>query len=284
MIIVRTHVFGERERTLMKRLQDVRSHPVVIAVDETKGSIDVSPFDKISVTREACAQLGLYCPKDFTWRNGDYVLYLARKRYPAERYFWMLEPDVEHSFVSDSALFQHFDKQTDVDFLTPYFSASTTSWWWHQTARVRPTGVKRALFCIVRLSAQAIDVCLRERQKGRFSLRDRLYWPNDEAFVATEIVHAGLSAADLNDLNPPSYTPDTLGFDKPIDGTAGTFRQFSNMIYHPVLYSSAYQKRIERLQQTETTGNHWKYIRRKLQRLLSIFSLLPSHGARWQQR
>ena len=155
MIILRTHLFGERERTLMKRLEGVRSHALVVAIDETKGSVDVSPFQKISVTRKSCTQLGLYCPPDFTWRNGDYVFYLARKQYPAEQYFWMLEPDVEHSFESDSALFEYFDKQTDVDLLLSYFSVSTTGWWWHQTARARSTGVKRALFCIVRLSAQA---------------------------------------------------------------------------------------------------------------------------------
>lgn len=283
MIILRTHVFGERERTLVTRLEGVRSHSVAIAIDESRGSIDVSPFQKISVTRESCTQLGLYCPRDFTWRNGDYVFYLARKQYPAERYFWMLEPDVEHSFRSDSALFEHFDKQTDADLLIPYFCASTTGWWWHQTARTRFTGVKRALFCIVRLSAPAIDLCLRERKKGRFSVRERLFWPNDEVFIATEIVHAGLSAADLNDFGSPAYTPDTLSFDKPIDGTDEVFRQLPNLIYHPVLYGAAYKKRIERIHRAETTGNDWKYIRRKLQRLLS-FSDLPSRGVQSQAK
>ena len=272
MIIIRTHLFGERERALMRRLEGVRSHSIAIAVDESKGSIDVSPFQKISITKESCSQLGLYCPPDFTWRNGDYVFYLARKQYPAERYFWMLEPDVEHSFLSDSALFEHFDKQTDVDLLISYFSASTTGWWWHQTARARSTGVKRALFCIVRLSSKAIDLCLRERQNGRFSLRERLFWPNDEVFVATETVYAGLAAADLNDFDPPVYTSNTLSFNNPIDGTDDTFRLLPNMIYHPVLYGDAYRKRIERIYEVETTGNHWKYIRRKLQRLLSLIS------------
>ena len=273
MIILRTHVFGPHERTLMNRLQSVRGHSVVVAIDESRGSIDVSPFNKISVTRDSCTQLGLYCSLDFAWRNGDYVFYLARKKYPAEQYFWMLEPDVEHSFASDSALFEHFDTQTDVDLLTPYFCASTTGWWWHQTARARPTGVKRALFCIVRISAQAIDLCLRERQNRRFSLRERLLWPNDEVFVATETVYAGLTAADLNDFDPPAYTPDTLSFSNPIDGTDNTFRQLPNTIYHPVLYGDAYRKRIERTHQAETTGNRSKYIRRKLQRLLSLLSM-----------
>ncbi len=272
MIILRTHLFGDRERTLMKRLESVHSHSVAIAVDESKNSINVSPYKKISVTRDSCVRLGLYCPRDFTWRNGDYVLYLARKQFPAERYFWMLEADVENSFTSDSKLFEHFDRQTEVDLLTPYFCTSTTGWWWHQTARRRSTGVKRSLFCIVRLSAQAIDLCLRERQIGRFSLRDRLFWPNDEVFIATETVYAGLAAADLNDFAPPAYTPDTLSFDNPIDGTDGTFRRLPDMIYHPVLYGDAYRKRIERIRENETTGNRLKYIRRKLQRLLSLIT------------
>ncbi len=256
----------------MTRLQSVGSHIAVIAVDETKGEIDVRPFEKISLTRRTCNQLELHCPRDFAWRNGDYVLYLARKQYPTERFFWMLEPDVEHSFSSDSALFEHFDTQTDVDLLTPYFRESTVGWWWSQTARVRSTGVKRALFCIVRLSAPAIDLCLRERQKGRRSLRDRLCWANDEAFVATEIVYAGLSAADLNDFEPPAYNVGTLGFDKPINGAVESFRRFPNMIYHPVLYGSEFLKRIARIAEAEKTS-YFVIKRRKLQRLLSAFTL-----------
>lgn len=268
MVILRTQVFGERERTLATRLQKVGGHPMVVAVDETRGAIDVSPFEKISVNERACAKLGLHCPQDFTWRNGDYVFYLARNQYPEQTYFWMIEPDVEHSFASDEALFKHFDKQSDVDLLVPYFRVSTEKWWWRQTARPRSTGVKRAMFCFLRLSAKAVDVCLRERQSGRFSLRDRLCWPNDEAFVATEIVYAGLTAADLNDFGAPTYTLETLGYDEPIDGSAGTFRQHPDCVYHPVLYGSAYRARKERIGKAEGSSSCRKNLGRKLQRAL----------------
>ena len=253
---------------LMKRLEAIQRHSAVIAVDETRGPVDVAPYQKVSVTRQACATLGLHCPKDFTWRNGDYVFYLARKQYPEEKFFWMIESDVEHTFSSDEALYQYFDERTNADLLVPYLRVTLTDWWWHQTARPRSTGVQRAMFCFLRLSVRAIDLSLRERRRGRFSLRDRLFWPNDEAFVATEVVAAGLATADLNDFGAPVYTLDTLGYEKPVDGAAGLFRTLCNTIYHPVLYGAAYRARMERIDKAKTTVRRWERLRRRIQKRL----------------
>ncbi len=269
MIILRTHVFGARERALMEQLGTDHCHRVVVAADETRRTLDVGPYAKLSVTRAACHRLGLLCPADFTWRNGDYVLYLARNHYPEERQFWMLEPDVEHSFESFPKLFERFDRYADIDFLACYFNQTTEGWWWRQTGRPRASGVFRAMFSFVRLSARALDVGLRQRRRGRFLIRDRLLWPNDEVFMATELVHAGLQVRDLNDFGAAMYEPGSFGYEEPLDGDAGTFRTDPDRIFHPVLYGDAYRRRIERIHASwEVQGNISMRLRRRLQRML----------------
>ena len=268
MILLRTHVFGAGSRGLFAGLGGARGGGAGAPADETRQALDVGPFRKVSVTRAACRTIGLHCPRDFTWRNGDYALYLARRQFPDERFFWLVEPDVEHSFASDAALFERFDSHPDIDLLAPYVSRPITGWWWAQTARPHPTGARRALFCFLRVSARAVDLCLRQRRRGLFSVRDLLYWPNDEAFVATELAHAGFPIADLNDVGPPVYDDATFGYDEPLSGDDGGFRSTPDRIFHPVLYGADYAARIERIRAAERSVPRSERARRKLQRKL----------------
>ncbi len=269
MILLRTHMFGDRERRLTERLAAIPGRSVAVAADETRRTLDVGPFAKVSVTRAACIGLGLYCPKDFAWRNGDYALYLARRQFPDEHFFWLIEPDVEHSFSSDPLMFDYFDAHAELDLLATYLTASTAGWWWAQTARPHPTGVRRALFCLLRISARALDVCLNARRQGRWSLRDRLFWPNDEAFVATEVAHAGLRLADMNDVGKQVYDHESFGYEDPLLGDDGSFRSTPNRIFHPVLYGSEHAARLARIERAEQTVTVAERARRKLQRSLN---------------
>ena len=113
------------------------------------------------------------------------------------------------------------------------------------------------------MSTRAIDVCLRERRSGRFSLRDRLQWPNDEVFVATEVAHAGLAIADLNDFGRTVYRRDTFDY-APLDGDTGAFRDGRDRIYHPVLHGDDYARRVNRI--AGAADNRVTRYRRKLQR------------------
>ncbi len=249
----------------MRRLEGVGTERVAVAADETRGVLDVGGHEKIGLTRAACRAIGLHCTSDFAWRNGDYALYLARQRFPDERFYWLLEPDVEHSFPTMSALFGRFAAYPDVDLLATYLNASTDDWWWSQTGRPHPTGIKRAMFCFIRVSAAAVDLCLRERRRGRWRIRDRLFWPNDEVFVATEVAHAGLRYADLNDLGAPVYDRETFGFDNLLDGTAGTFRERHDRIFHPVLYGDAYAARLARNERAQAVRPLAQRIGRRIQ-------------------
>src|ERR1700734_3102823 len=109
LIVVRTVRYGEIERRFLQSLKDQNEVPIALAVDETRGQVEVDDHQKISITRTRCESIGLHCPIDFTWRNGDYVLYLARQQFPNFDYYWMIEPDVEHSFQNFSAFISMFD-------------------------------------------------------------------------------------------------------------------------------------------------------------------------------
>ena len=265
LIILRTHVFGERERAFAEQLRAGHDRPVVIAADETRRPLDVAPFTKISITRAACNALGLYCTPDFTWRTGDYVFYLARHQFPGVERFWVVEPDVEQSFGSWGACFDFFERFTAPDLISSHLAPATPDWYWRQSGRNRPGGAYRAFFPLVRMSARAVDVCHRERRRGPFSLHDRLHWPNDEVFVATELVHAGLPVADMNSFGTTVYTDDSFNYG-PLDGDLGSFRTAPDRVYHAVLYGEAYRERRARIA-AETDGRLVR-ARRKIQRHL----------------
>ena len=261
VVLLRTHVFADRERTIMRELADCGIGPVAVAADESQAPLEVGPFDKVSVTRHSCEAVGLFCPRDFAWRNGDYPLYLARARFPQATHFWMVEPDVEHSFPSFRDFFDRFASRPEIDLLAAWLRLAEPGWYWRQTMSDRPGGIWRCLFATVRISAPAIDACLAARRGKTFSLRDRLNWPNDEVFVATQTVASGLTAADFNTPTGKVYAPEVFGY-TPIDG-ASDFRHPQPGIYHPVLHGAAYQDRIAR--QLDAADVRW---RRRLQRVL----------------
>ncbi len=263
VIILRTEQFGGRERKLLTDLPIGNGVQHVIAIDETRGNVDVGSHSKISVTREACENIGLHCPIDFAWRNGDYCLYLARQQFPEADWFWMIEPDVEHSFPHLAHFFALFDPLQSVDFLTAHLRPAEAGWHWAPSAPNYRTGPWRCFFPLIRLSARAVDLCLHQRQRDRWALRSRLYWANDEAFVVNTVMQAGLETRDLNSLDVPVYADDTFGY-TPLDGDATAFRSEANRLFHPVLYGDAYRARKNRI--ASATNSLAGRLGRKLQR------------------
>jgi hypothetical protein len=265
LIVVRTVRYGEQERRFVQKLKDRNEVLIVLAVDESRGTVEVEDHQKISLTRTSCESIGLYCPIDFTWRNGDYALYLARQQFPNFENYWMIEPDVEHSFANFVAFMSVFDSTPDVDLLSGYFEPAHREWHWRGSAK-RVKGIAyRCFFPLLRMSARAIDVCRDRRKREKYSLRSRLYWPNDEAFVANTVLNSGLKAADFNDVGSDVYERDSFGY-TPLNGDHGGFRKEGNRVYHPVLYGDAYQARLKR--HRTATNSLIDRVGRKIQRLL----------------
>ena len=242
---------------------------VAVAIDETRGAVDVGPHRKISVTAAACRALGLHCPDDFGWRNGDYNLYLARQAFPAARQFWMIEPDVEHSFASFEQFVALFDGLPEVDLLSSYLFPADREWYWQRTIKDRSVGVQRCFFPLIRISARAVDVCLEQRRRDRLSLHARLFWPNDEAFVASTVTRAGMRLADLNSTGVAVYSENSFGYE-PLDGDDGWFRGTANQVYHPVLHGDAYRARVRR-QAAAMNDPFMRRARRKVQKLMRAY-------------
>ena len=269
VIILRTRNLDEPQRRFLRSLTGNSGIQVAVAVDETVGLVDVGEYRKISVTVAACQELGLHCPDDFAWRNGDYNLYLARKAFPAARYFWMIEPDVEHSFASFEQLIALFDDMPEVDLVSSHLVPADREWYWQRTIKDRSVSVQRCFFPLIRISSRAIDICLKQRQRDRFSLHARLFWPNDEALVATTVTRARLRVADLNGAGVSVYNESSFGYE-PLDGDDGWFRGGVNQVYHPVLYGDAYRARLAR-QAGAMADPFMRRVRRKLQKLMRAY-------------
>lgn len=269
VIILRTHFIGDSERRFLQSLTGHSGLQVAVAVDETAGPVDVGEYRKISVTAAACRQLGLHCPDDFAWRNGDYNLYLARRAFPKAQHFWMIEPDVEHSFASFEHLVALFDEMAEVDLLSSHLVPADREWYWQRTIKDHSVGVRRCFFPLIRMSSRAIDVCLEQRRKDRLSPHARLFWPNDEALVANAVTRAGMRVADLNSAGATIYSERSFGYE-PLDGDAEWFRGKPNQVYHPVLYGDALRTRVAR-QAAAMADPLPRRVRRKLQKLMLAY-------------
>ena len=243
LVLLRTDRLGEREADFGRQISRETNLGIVILADETKNSIATGMFPKISLTRQRSAELDLYCPADFTWRCGDYGLYLARISFPNVTHFWLIEPDVRSTFSTLGDVLSIFDKQEEVDLLAAGLMPAQPDWFWFNSMRCKAKNVYRCLFPFARVSARALDVCLRERQQDRKSMVRRLMWPNDEAFVATEVINAGLIARDLNSFDKEIYTNTSFSFHEPFDADDPNWSGQQSLIFHPVLYGDDFKRK-----------------------------------------
>jgi hypothetical protein len=246
-LILRTQVFGERERAFLAKLQADTGFSAAVAADETRTTLDCAPYAKISVTPARAASLGLYCPADFGWRCGDYALYLARHGMPEMDHFWIVEPDVRFAFSNYADIFGLFDNSPEADLISPDLRLSGADHLWHPTMRQRTPNVYRCCFGLARFSARALDLCLAERRRDRTNPWARLMWPNDESFTASIVIAAGLDARDMNSFGRVLYTVDTFGFFTVRQGE--TFDDWAQpgLIYHPVLWGEDYSRKVTKM-------------------------------------
>jgi hypothetical protein len=262
-ILVRTTRVDARLLELAERLRAASRHPVSLLADARFA--DAAPgFDTIPVSRPALEALGLYCPRNFAWRCGDYGFYLARSRYPAAGRFWMIEYDVRFSVEGLEAFFAALEA-LPADFLVARLARADPDWYWSAAASARDAEPYRCLFPVTRLSARAVDLLLAKRRAhGRDALR-RWFWPNDEVFVATTLMAAGLDCRDLNDGPAPVYDEESFGFFQPIEGgrfERGLAHRPGFRIFHPVLYGEDHAAKLRKLAGYTERSDLWKRLRR----------------------
>jgi hypothetical protein len=246
MVLVRTHTFDTRVDQMLIRLAAESGHWVGCVVDETRGSVDCRRWPKVAITAPACTALGLFCPPDFPWRCGDYGLYLARMAFPNVTHFWMIENDLELRFSHAGDFFSRYER-AEADFIAAYLGRRFPNWYWHHVVERRYVTVYGCLFPIVRLSVRALDHLLKERQSESRMAHESTEWPNDEAFVACELVSHGFRCRDLNSFGRRFCTRRTLSFRQPLLLSELEGQDPDNMLYHPVLSRDAFERKIARV-------------------------------------
>lgn len=249
IVVCRTHFLDDRLVDFARSVHGTDGYRVVFAVDETHGSVETREFEKISLTREAFAPLGLFTGiGDIFWRCGDYPLYLARLRFPECSTFWLCEYDVAINRAEPISFFQEMDAAHDHDFLATHFRRPEEWWSFRHAMTARYAEVWRSYFPLVRLSGRALDFAMAERAAASAEMElippeRRPEWANDEAFVATVLQNNGFRCADYNDLGT-YYTDRTFWMTVLLHPTA--LPPHDGLIYHCVRTGKQYLKIVTR--------------------------------------
>jgi len=208
---------------------------VLIACDERRRPVDMGGRHKVGYDVPRLRELGLLPHPKCGWRCGDYAYYVARQACPDYDFYWLTEPDVWVNTHDLPGFMASFDA-SDADFLASRLRPANAGWDWHRTMADRYAQVFACIFPITRLSGRAIDHLHAARRAARKPPSDAVFasWPNDEVFVATELMNHGFACADFNDVRPGSYTDHSLRTGLPHDRETLQTAPPDGLIYHPV--------------------------------------------------
>jgi hypothetical protein len=235
LLIVRTHRADKASLDAFDRYRSVGNFDVTFCCDEREREVDTGGRAKIGFSDATLAGLGLFPHPHSGWRCGDYFYYVARKNFGQYRYYWMIEPDVWiHTQDLDAFFAQFRDNQSDL--LATKFGPRDWKWGWYGTVSPHYKQVYGCVFPISRLSGAAIDFCFNARKTATASMvpEDFRSWPNDEAFVANELVNAGFHCEDLNAPERTVYNLKTFANAALFDDRVLFSSEPDGLIYHPV--------------------------------------------------
>ena len=190
LIAIRTHFWADEVRRLTHKLySETIGFDFVVLVDETRGSIDVSPFEKVSHTADLSDMNLPHWPSTSLnlHYNGDYALYALRKKKPGYKMYFMLESDavtnidlrslLNHCLNEDIALLAKVD-QIDDPVVAECFT-SIRRWFPHYA---------RVFFPLIGASAYLIDRLYESRLIIKAEEGAEADWPYCEAYVGAFLV------------------------------------------------------------------------------------------------
>jgi hypothetical protein len=251
MILIRTREVDARLEAFACQLQAFSGFEIAYVLDARHGDTSVTAHQKVLLSQPACEALGLYCPRDFAWRCGDYGMYLARAQFPHVDFFWQIESDVRIG-GGDPAEFFAAVAASDHDLLATYTEIASPEWAWAHTVEGKGLVPWKCFFPVVRLSAAAIDLLSARRRSHSAQWSRRHCWTNDEGFVATTLVAASRSYADLNDFGVAVYSSADFSFETVRDGDLALPGSGPPMLFHPVLFGTALRDKLARLSKRQT--------------------------------
>jgi hypothetical protein len=250
-LLIRTHYADDQLRGFIDQLRAEAAFDVFVLADETRGPIALGDVQKIVLTPQLPAELGLYGrTPNLLWRCGDYALYAARRALPDYDAYWMIEPDVRLCSASPTGILARFPPPDQADFLAAHLRPAEPDWNWARTMSPDDGPVWRCLYALTRVSARALDALFEERERLSQlfddSGRDPAFWPNDEVFTASTLVRKGFACRDLNDFGQ-IYEPVGFSFWWPISERELAASGREGWIYHPVLSGQRYFIKLFRL-------------------------------------
>jgi hypothetical protein len=243
IVAFRTHYWNDTVAMLARRVRGAIGNTLmVVLADESSNVIEIPNFNKLSHTSDFSEFRLPEIPLGKSlWFNGDYPLYLLRKRYPNYRYYVMIENDV--AVNSDLVPFFNKIQRDDIKFVASDFSRRSHNWDFFESAGHHFDKIYGCLMPFVVVSADLIDGLYNKRLEIRdqISRNPSISWPFCEAFIASFVAQFSLgSAFDLRDF---FYMPYFVF--KPAIHIGNPWANLPNWITHPVLSGSQFvQKRL----------------------------------------
>ena len=258
-MLLRTHVLTE---AILCQARAIASHPqykIVLAVDNERLGHEQDEFDTMVLSREGFHSLGLRSDlRDVFWRCGDYPLYVARAKYPGCKRFWQYEYDVVLNHRHPGEFLAKIDRAlSEDDFLSTYIREAEDSWFFKQAMQGRYPNLFACYFPLVRISSSAIDF-LRQRRVLDGDRDGSGDWPNDEVFVATELINNGFRCADLASYGN-CYSKATFAFDVLFHNA--DLPEPDGLIYHMVRSGAQYARKMEVLKDDADLLGIWRRLK-----------------------
>lgn len=244
-IIFRTHYWNENTIHLAKRLYGQSAgYRFFVLCDETRGEINVHPFDKISHTDDF-KSIGLQPNRGHTpnlWWDGDCVFYFIRKALPDIKYFFVVENDCYLNADLDKIIKRMIDNNVD---LVGYIYDFKDGDWPQKTVEPYFDKVKQMFFPFIGISAKLIDKSYVER-KRILGLHeedpDKYPWPFCEAMMSSVAVSNNMKFIDISEF----LNVDRFKYRPHLYMNSGIVN-IPNSICHPVSGYDFLEKRIENI-------------------------------------
>lgn len=183
------------------------------------------------------AQENLKFFKKCGWQCGDYILYAARKFFPDYDFYWLVDDDLVFNCNFDDFIYE--TNKFDEDLISYSFSERDFTWDWTKSLNgYRKYKIYGMLFCILRMSAKAIDFLKKSRVEYNleFDLNSRKNlneYANDEVFTATLLKNNNYSIIDICKIVPELFDMH-FTLTRPILIDELNFPYLKNKILHPV--------------------------------------------------
>jgi hypothetical protein len=202
-VLLKVHYWNDfTERRLRHLLSKVGSGDVHIFVDETHGPVGPIAHDRvIRATENDMTELAVVLnpPGGVFWYSVDYPLYYFYLRNRSYDYYLMCEHDAVLNIDIDE--FVQMADRDRVDYVG--FPLAETGWALHTAEGAYPKSFKlyQWINCISLHSKRSLEFLLERRQvlARRYTTGEIPNWPNNEAFIPTEMHNNGFVVRELGD-------------------------------------------------------------------------------------